>query len=105
MDTLSGKQRPGIPTPAGGTLIGYLQATPIRAGLLMVIFVPLAVTILFGSSLDASHVAAATECESLSRVVANRNHSMLDGDSLRKTQLSAYRTCIADPSAFRRLMR
>jgi hypothetical protein len=45
------------------------------------------------------------QCAALARVVAGRNHSMFDGRRYRATEQRVYGLCIADPAAFRRLVR
>jgi hypothetical protein len=45
------------------------------------------------------------ECASLAWRVANRNHSILDNAAFRQTESQAYRTCIADPESFNRMVR
>jgi hypothetical protein len=52
-----------------------------------------------------AHVRASSECANLSRIVAGRSHSMLDGRVFRSTEQQAYRTCVSDPAAFRRIVR
>ena len=105
MDTLSRHQRPKVRTSVGSSICRYALTIPIPVCLLLMIGAPLVVAMLPGTTISASQVTTAMECESLARVVAHRNYSMLEGDSLRKTQLSAYRTCVADPLAFRRMLR
>jgi hypothetical protein len=52
-------------------------------------------------------VNASPECTQLARMVAGRNHSMLDGGgaSYRAIEHQAYQVCIGDPVAFRRMLR
>lgn len=45
------------------------------------------------------------QCAAMARVVAGRSHSMFDGQRFRATERRAYGVCIADPTAFRRLIR
>ena len=47
----------------------------------------------------------AAECEGLSRIVAGRSHSMLEGAAFRNTARQAYAACVSDPAAFRRIVR
>ena len=105
MDTLSQHPLPQLHASVGSTLAGHLPATPGRTRSLFVIGMLLIVTMLLAVSFNATQVSPAGECESLARIVARRTHSMLDGEPFRHTQLSAYRTCLGDPSAFRRMLR
>lgn len=52
-----------------------------------------------------NQASASVECGSLSRIVARRNQSMLDGASFRTVADHAYSVCLSDPAAFRRLVR
>lgn len=45
------------------------------------------------------------ECAQLARLVAGRQHSMLDGQRFRDTERQAYSVCARDPAAFRKLVR
>lgn len=48
--------------------------------------------------------ATERECSTLAWRIANRSHSILESDAFRRTQGQAFRTCVADPEAFRRLV-
>lgn len=45
------------------------------------------------------------ECVQLARVVAGREHTMLDSRRFRETEKQAYSVCARDPAAFRKLIR
>jgi hypothetical protein len=45
------------------------------------------------------------ECAHLARIVAGREHTMLDGERFRATERQAYDICAADTPAFRKLIR
>ncbi len=45
------------------------------------------------------------ECVQLARIVAGREHSMLDSRRFRDTERQAYGVCARDPVAFRKLIR
>jgi len=45
------------------------------------------------------------ECVQLARIVAGREHTMLDGRRFRETEQQAYGVCARDPAAFRKLIR
>lgn len=45
------------------------------------------------------------ECVQLARMVAGREHTMLDGRRFRETERQAYRVCVQDPAVFRKLIR
>jgi len=45
------------------------------------------------------------ECVQLARIVAGREHTMLDSQRFRATERQAYGVCAQDPAAFRKLIR
>lgn len=45
------------------------------------------------------------ECVQLARLVAGREHTMLDGQRFRDTERQAYNVCVQDPAVFRKLIR
>lgn len=45
------------------------------------------------------------ECAQFARLVAAREHSMLDSQRFRDTEQQAYGVCARDPAAFRKLIR
>jgi len=51
------------------------------------------------------HAADPAECGSAARIVANRSHTMLETAAFRQVRDQAYRVCLADPAAFRRILR
>ncbi len=45
------------------------------------------------------------ECVQLARIVASREHSMLDSQRFRDTEEKAYSLCVVEPAVFRKLIR
>jgi hypothetical protein len=45
------------------------------------------------------------ECVQLARIVAGREHTMLDSRRFRDTERQAYHVCVQDPAVFRKLIR
>jgi hypothetical protein len=58
-----------------------------------------------GISAATGKVERSPECEHLARLVAGREHSMLDSQRFRETEQQAYGVCARDPAAFRKLIR
>jgi hypothetical protein len=45
------------------------------------------------------------KCAALARVVAARSHSIFDAERYRATERQAYEVCVANPAAFRHIVR
>ena len=58
-----------------------------------------------GISAATGEVERSPECAHLARLVASREHSMLDSQRFRDTEQQAYGVCARDPAAFRKLIR
>lgn len=58
-----------------------------------------------GISAATGKVERSPECAHLARLVAGREHSMLDSQRFRETEQQAYGVCARDPAAFRKLIR
>lgn len=72
------------------------------AGLVLVAAVTVA---MIGISAAIGKAERSPECVQLARIVAGREHSMLDSQRFRDTEQQAYRVCTQDPAAFRKLIR
>jgi hypothetical protein len=51
------------------------------------------------------HAADPVECGNAARIVANRSHAMFETATFLQVRDQAYRICLADPAAFRRILR
>jgi hypothetical protein len=58
-----------------------------------------------GISAATGKVERSPECAHLARLVAGREHSILDSQRFRETEQQAYGVCARDPAAFRKLIR
>lgn len=58
-----------------------------------------------GISAATGKAERSPECAQLARIVAGREHTMLDSQRFRETELQAYGVCARDPAAFRKLIR
>jgi hypothetical protein len=56
------------------------------------------------STLDR-HAGDPVECRNSARIVANRSHAMFEPAAFQQVRDQAYRVCLADPAAFRRILR
>jgi hypothetical protein len=70
---------------------------------LIAIGVSVAATI--GISAATGKAEHSPECVQLARIVAGRQHSMLDSQRFRDTEQKAYDLCVAEPAVFRKLIR
>jgi hypothetical protein len=60
---------------------------------------------IIGISAAMGKAESSPECAQLARIVAGREHSMLDSRRFRNTERQAYSACARDPAAFRKLIR
>lgn len=58
-----------------------------------------------GISAATGSVERSPECAHLARLVAGREHSLLESRRFRETERQAYGACARDPAAFRKLIR
>jgi hypothetical protein len=74
-----------------------------RDGVLLAI--ALSTVALIGISAAIGKAERLPECAQLARIVAGREHSMLDSRRFLDTEQQAYSACARDPAAFRKLIR
>ena len=67
--------------------------------------VGLLVMVTIGISAATGKAERSPECVQLARIVAGREHTMLDSRRFRETEQQAYGVCARDPAAFRKLIR
>lgn len=58
-----------------------------------------------GISAATGKAERSPECVQLARIVAGREHTMLDSRRFVETERQAYSVCARDPAAFRKLIR
>jgi hypothetical protein len=63
------------------------------------------VVAMIGISAATGKAEHSPECAQLARIVAAREHSMLDSQRFRDTEGRAYSLCVVEPAAFRKLIR